>query len=144
MTENFSEELHDSRYFLQYEYIPMLVAGVNDGYLPPTALHMVKEWPIWESYEWELGFYADRLDVDDNHMVIFYNFPEPQGIPEALYGAVLVNKLTDKAEYYTLESSYNDSWMLGSMTTESHRCFGPLGTRDRSKFLEWVVNKIAR
>ena len=47
---------HEFRYEFQYRFIPKLVADVNDGYLPSTALHMVKGWDIWEEYEWEDGF----------------------------------------------------------------------------------------
>ena len=53
--------------------------------------------------------YVDWLEVGKDHTVIFYNFPEPRQIPEALYGAVLINNITGKAKYYTLEYGYLDS-----------------------------------
>lgn len=130
------------RYELQYYYIPQLVDAVNEGYLPSTALHMVKEWDRWMTYRWEEGFYVDRLEVGNDHTVVFYNFPEPENVPEALYGAVLINNVTGKAAYYTLEAGYKGSWMLGSKTTKSHRTYGSLGSRDRSVFLKWVTDKI--
>ena len=41
------EEKHSYRYFLQYKYIPELVADVSNGELPPDAL---LETDDWESY----------------------------------------------------------------------------------------------
>lgn len=133
---------HEFRYELQYRFIPKLVAEVNDGYLPSTALHMVKGWDIWGEYEWEEGFYIDRLEVEQSHTIIFYNFPEPQQIPEALYGAVLIDNTTGKAEYYTLEYGYMGTWILGSKTLDGHHNFGRLDSRDRRDFFKWVTDRI--
>ena len=87
---------------LQYFYIPKLVDAVNNGCLPSTVLHMVDEWDFWDDCDREEGFYASRIETEQDHTVIFYNFPEPQQIPEALYGAVLINNITGKANYYTI------------------------------------------
>lgn len=51
---------------------------------PSTALYMVDEWDLWGEYDREEGFCVDRFEVGKDHTVIFYNFPEPQQIPEAL------------------------------------------------------------
>ena len=143
MKDNNFTDIHHARYELQYVYIPKLVDEVNDGYLPSTALHMVKGWDIWQDCEWEDGFYIDRLEVGKDHTVIFYNFPEPQQIPEALYGAVLINNITGKAMYYTLEYGYLDSWFIGSKTLKGHRNYGTLDSRERSAFMKWVIDRIA-
>lgn len=142
MSDKYSVDTHRARYELQYVYIPKLVADVNDGYLPSTALHVVKGWDIWNRYEWEDGFYIDRLDIGASHTVVFYNFPEPQQMPEALYGAVLIDNATGKAEYYTLEYGLEGAWVLGSKTTTGHYSFGTLDTRERSAFFRWVTARI--
>ncbi len=133
---------HEFRYEFQYRFIPKLVADVNDGYLPSTGLHMAKGWDIWEEYEWEDGFYIDRLEVESHHTIVFYNFPEPEQIQDALYGAVLIDNTTGEAEYYTLEYGYMDNWILGSTTQGGHRNFGRLDSRERSDFFKWVTDKI--
>ena len=143
MKDNNFTDIHRARYELQYVYIPKLVDEVNDGYLPSTALNIVKGWNIWQDCEWEDGFYIDRLEVGKDHTVIFYNFPEPQQIPEALYGAVLINNITGKAKYYTLEYGYLDSWFIGSKTLKGHRNYGTLDSRERSAFMKWVTDRIA-
>lgn len=115
MSDKYSVDTHKARHELQYVYIPKLVADVNDGYLPSTALH-----------------------------VVFYNFPEPQQMPEALYGAVLIDNATGKAEYYTLEYGLEGAWVLGSKTTTGHYSFGTLDTRERSAFFWWVTGRIEK
>lgn len=143
MTDENFEDTHWDRTELQYFYIPKLVDAVNNGYLPSTALHMVDEWDFWDECDREEGFYASQLEAEQDHTVIFYNFPEPQQIPEALYGAVLINNITGKAKYYTLEYGYMDSWILGSKTLKGHCNYGTLDSRERSAFLKWVTDRIA-
>lgn len=140
--DNYSEGIHRARYELQYVFIPRLVEGVNEGYLPSTALHIVKGWDFWNYYELEDGFYIDRLEIGKTHTVVFYNFPEPQEIPEAFYDAVLIDNTTGKAVYYTLEYGFMDSWVLGRKTVHRHYNFGCLDSRERSDFFKWVTDRI--
>ena len=49
MSDKYSVDTHRARYELQYVYIPKLVADVNDGYLPSTALPVVKGWDLWNT-----------------------------------------------------------------------------------------------
>ena len=143
MTDENFEDTHWDRTELQYFYIPKLVDAVNNGCLPSTALHMVDEWDFWDECDREEGFDVDWLEVGKDHTVIFYNLPEPRQRPEALYGAVLINNITGKAKYYTLEYGYLDSWILGSKTLKGHRNYGSLDSRERSAFLKWVTDRIA-
>ena len=83
---------HKNRMYFQTEFIPKLVANINDGYLPPVALYMSSEWNLGDDFNMGEGFYFNKLEINDDFMVIVYNFPEPEVIGEALYGAVLVNK----------------------------------------------------
>lgn len=143
MTDENFEDTHWDRTELQYFYIPKLVDAVNNGCLPSTALHMVDEWDFWGECDREDGFDVDWFEVGKDHTVIFFNFPEPQQIPEALYGAVLVNNITGKAKYYTLEYGYLDSWLIGNKTLKGHCNYGTLDSRERSAFMKWVTDRIA-
>ena len=129
MTDENFEDAHWDRTELQYFYIPKLVDAVNNGCLPSTALHMVDEWDFWDECDREEGFDVDWLEVGKDHTVIFYNFPEPRQIPEALYGAVLINNITGKAKYYTLEYGYLDSRKQDPQRTSQLWIFGFPGAK---------------
>ena len=88
---------HKNRMYFQTEFIPKLVANINNGYLPPVALYMSSEWNLEDDFNMGEGFYFNKLEINDDFMVIVYNFPEPEVIGEALYGAVLVNKNNNTA-----------------------------------------------
>ena len=49
---------------------------------------MAKGWDIWEEYEWEDGFYIDRLEVESHHTIVFYNFPEVESVFPDLVSAI--------------------------------------------------------
>ena len=100
---------HKNRMHFQTEFIPKLVANINDGYLPPVALYM--------SSEWNLG--------DDFNM--------------ALYGAVLVNKNNNTAKYHTLEVGPDGSWYFCLRSTSNHLRVADIATRDRSVFMHWII-----
>ena len=135
---------HEFRYELQYIFIPQLVAAINNGELDSSHLYKIEDWSIWDEYTSEKGCDVEMLDVDNNYKLILYTFPEPNEIPEALYGAVLLNRTTNKAEYYTLECGCNGAWFLGSMTLECHRNYGNLQSREREDFVKWVTDRIKK
>ena len=83
----------------------------------------------------------ERIDVDENHMLILYVFPQPQEMTEAVYGAVMLNTMTSEAEYYTLESSVDDLWVIGHKTTSCHSNLGSLDSADQDKFVAWVIER---
>lgn len=43
-------------------------------------------------------------------MIILYTFPQPEEMPEALYGAILFDQSTGDVKYFTLEASYEGRW----------------------------------
>ena len=88
MTENISSARHKNRMYFQTEFIPKLVACINDGYLPPVALYMSSECNLGDDFNMGEGFYFNKLEIKDDLMVVVYNFPEPEVIGEALYGAL--------------------------------------------------------
>ena len=135
-----------SRWYLENTFIPNLVDCVSSGYLPDLALESGPGW--WEYIERDYdmrfnlgpGFYSNKLEIKEGYVIYFYNFPEP-GVPgDALYGAVVFNKSTLSAEYYKLE--LNHEWFLCSQTLSKHRIFGKSKSRERSEFLNWILNRI--
>ena len=135
---------HEFRYELQYIFIPKLVAAINNGELGSSYFHKVEDWSIWDEYTCEKGCDVEMLDVCNNYKLILYTFPEPDEIPEALYGAVLLNRTTNKAEYYTLECGWKGAWIIGNMTLERHRNYGNLQSREREDFVKWVTDRIKK
>ena len=142
---------HEIRYYIQYIFLPELVQSVSDGYLPSIALFPS---PLWyynfrQKYDVEdlntAGVYErfERIDVDENHMLILYIFPQPLEMPEAVYGAVMLNTMTNDAEYYTLEGDVADRWVIGHKTTSSHSNLGSLDSADKDKFVAWVIEHAA-
>ena len=140
---------HEIRYHVQYVFLPELVESVSEGYLPNIALFPS---PLWyynlrQKYDVKelnaAGVYErfERIDVDENHMLILYVFPQPQEMTEAVYGAVMLNTMTSEAEYYTLESSVDDLWVIGHKTTSCHSNLGFLDRADHDKFVAWVIER---
>lgn len=140
----FETDSHDFRYELQYIFIPRVVDAVNGGELDASLLYKVEDWSIWDEYTCEKGCDVEVLDVDNDYKLILYTFPEPNEIPEALYGAVLLNGGTNKAEYYTLEYGWEGAWIIGSKTLERHRNYGDLQSRERNDFVKWVTDRIKK
>ena len=130
---------HKHRMYFQGEFLPKLVANINDGYLPPVALYMSSEWNLGDDFNMGEGFYFNKLEINDDFMVTVYNFPEPEVIGEALYGAVLVNKNNNTAKYYTLEVGTDGSWYFCLRSLSNHLRVADIATRDRSVFLHWVI-----
>ena len=121
---------------------------VSSSYLPHLALESGPGW--WEYIERDYdmhfnlgpGFYSNKLDIKEGYVIYFYNFPEPNVPGDALYGAVVFNKSTLSAEYYKLELNLDHEWFLCSQTLSKHRIFGKSKSRERSEFLNWILNRI--
>ena len=146
--EALDEKKHSDRYFLQYKYIPDLVADVSTGDLPTDAL-LDTDW--WKSYielfkdedfyfEWD-ELHCDKIKVDDDYEMVVYTFPKPRQTPDAAYGAALINITNNSAIYYTLEYSFGDKWMLCSMNQGTHRNYGEVENLGLENFIELVSEK---
>ena len=141
------ETRHEIRYHVQYVFLPKLVESVSEGYLPSIALFTFAPWyyNLRQYYDIKelkaAGVYEEfeKIDVDDDHMLILYTFPHPQEPREALYGAVMVNAMTNEAEYYTVEMSSNDQWLVGKNTIGGHSCIEFWDVVDKDRFVAWVV-----
>lgn len=68
-----------------------------------------------------------------------YIFPKPRQVPEAAFGAVLINTTDNNARYYTLEYSFDGAWVLGSMDQTTHSNYGNLENPSLKSFIDWVV-----
>ena len=147
-----AERRHDIRYHVQQYFIPEMVECVMDGYLPFIALFPSAQWlsnlrmyyeledlkaaKVWESFE--------KIQVDEDTMIVLYTFPQPEDVPEAIYGAVLLNQDTNEIKYFTLEASYEDKWAVCSRDTSMHSCHGFWDSADKAKFVEWVMDRLQR
>ena len=147
-----SEKRHDIRYHVQQYFIPEMVECVKDGYLPFIALFPSAQWycnlrmdydieelkaaKVWESFE--------KIQVDDDTMIVLYTFPQPEDVSEALYGAVLLNHSTNDLKYFTLEASYEDKWAVCSKDTSMHSCLDFWDSADKDKFIQWVMGRLHR
>ena len=145
-----SELRHEIRYHVQQFFIPELAECVKDGYLPYIALFPSAQWysnlrmdyelddlksaKVWESFE--------KIQVDEENMIVLYTFPKPEDVPEAIYGAVLLNQTTNELKYFTLEASYNDRWAVCCRDTSMHSCHGFWDSADRDKFVQWVMSRL--
>lgn len=136
---------HAYRMFLQYKFIPGLVMGIPMRRLGATELMMIDTWPgaMKRIYgrkfylEWD-EFKCKELYVDDEHIMIVYIFPEPILVPEAAYGAVLINTSSKMARYFTLELSFDNVWIIGTQTAERHYSICPMDNPSFDNFVGWV------
>lgn len=142
------DEKHLCRYFLQYIFIPNLVAGVSKGELSPDTIFQTDDWEnfmkkhVDENFflEWD-ELHCDGIKIDDTHVIALYIFPKPRQVPEAAFGAVLIDTATNNATYYTLEYSYNGEWVLGSMNQSGHLNYGNLDNPGLERFIGWVIER---
>ena len=122
------EEKHSYRYFLQYKYIPELVADVSNGELPPDAL---LETDDWESYikllidrdfffEWD-ELRCDEIKVNDDYSIVLYTFPKPIQVPDAAFGAVL------RCLWYRLQRRRICLFPVLRRACDEKRIIGPAG-----------------
>ena len=145
-----SDRRHEIRYDVQQYFIPELVECVKDDYLPFIALFPSAQWygnlrmeygieelkaaGVWESFE--------KIQVDEDRMIILYTFPEPEDVTEAAYGAVMLDQAANVLKYFTLEASYQDRWAVCSRDTSMHSCHGFWDSADKERFVEWVKGRL--
>lgn len=142
------EERHVYRTFLQYRFIPGLVLGIPACRLGATELMMTDTWPGAMKRIYGRKFYLEwdelkckELYVDKNHIIILYIFPKPILVPEAAYGAVLINTSSKMARYFTLEMSFENTWIIGTQTAERHYSICPLDNPSLDNFIGWVAEQ---
>lgn len=142
------QERHEYRIILEYCFIPRLVSGIHMRKLGIAELKRTDTWPMFLKKAFTRKFYLEwdelsykEIIIDKSHTILLYTFPKPISIPEAAYGAVLINTEKKIASYYTLELSNNNEWIIGCQTTEYHFNMGSLENPTEENFIEWVSNK---
>lgn len=90
--------------------------------------------------EWD-ELHCDGIKINDTYVMALYIFPKPRQVPEAAFGAVLINTTNNDAVYYTLEYSFDGVWVLGSMDQTTHSNYGNLENPSLKSFIDWVVEK---
>lgn len=142
------EEKHSYRYFLEYKFIPDLVAGVSKGKISPESILHTEGWEDFLKkcvdanffFEWD-DLRCDGIKINDTYVMALYFFPKPQQVPDAAYGAVLINTTTNHTVYYTLEYSFDGEWVLGSTNQTKHLNYGKFENPDLKNFIDWVVKR---
>lgn len=136
---------HASLYKLQYGFIPALVSKVALGDIPLMELTRLDVWEFTLPQLYGKDFFVEwnemsceKIELNENCHILFYTFPKPQRIPDAAFGAVLVNTKLNYIKYFTLEQSLKDNWVIGSVSPEKHYSFSFLSSPDSKEFLEWV------
>ena len=146
--DTLTRSMHRSNWYLQNKFIPMMADCLSNGYLPAVALESGPGWwdYIESDYDMRLnlgqGFYCNKLEMKEGHVIYFYNFSEPRSSGDALYGAAVVNKATSSVQYYKLECNFDKEWFLCEQTRDRHRILGTSKSRDRSEFINWILNRI--
>ena len=142
------DEKHSYRYFLQYKFIPDLVAAVSNGEISPNDILATEGWEefmkkhVDENFflEWD-ELHCDGIKINDTYVMALYIFPKPWQVPEAAFGAVLINTTDNDAKYYTLEYSFDGAWVLGSMDQTTHSNYGNLENPGLKSFIDWVIER---
>lgn len=139
-------------YCPEYYFIPQLIDDIYNGRLTMEALtdeewlrqnirkycmeHDEKEF----IKEWD-DFKIQLVNTYGSYKLIIYAYPQPKAIADALYGGILLNMETCQAHYYTLEYSYNNEWVLGSMNANGeHSNYGTVDSPDLDNFIAWILN----
>ena len=142
-----SEKQHEIRYYVQQCFIPMLVESVKEGYLPFISLFPSAQWysNLRAQYDIEDINAAkvcekfERIELDEDRMIILYTFPQPEEATEALYGAILYDGATGDVQYFTLEATCKGRWAKCSRSVSMHSIKGIHDSADKDVFLQWVM-----
>lgn len=138
-------------YCPEYYLIPQLLDDVYNGRLTMESLtneewlrqnirqYCIEHFGKEVTGEWD-DFKIQSVNIYGDYKLIIYAYPQPKMNPEALYGGILLNMATRQAYYYTLEYSYANKWVLGSMNVnEEHNNYGTVDSPDLDKFIAWIL-----
>ncbi|MBQ9137585.1 MAG: hypothetical protein IJX65_02990 [Alistipes sp.] len=133
----------------EYRWLSDLLKAVKEGELPMEAL--TDEAYISQSFAramtnrtlaqlWAEAFRIIRVDNYGDYKLIVYQFPAPQVVPEAKYGAVVLNRTTKESNYYTLEMAADNRWFYGGVADNRHINHGEAPSDSLDQFIEWVIS----
>lgn len=145
-----SRNLAEIRQHIQYLFIPQLVQSVNDGYLPSIALfpsplwyynlrHQFDEGSVREAKVYEE---CERIEIDSDHILILYTFPEPWISGQAAYGAIILNTSANQADYYTLQAGPDGRWQVAHVTASENSVLETWDSLDRNRFADWASGRL--
>ena len=130
-------------YAFEFQIIPHMVSLFRQGKLGAEGI-VDKDLIIsfaecnCDTVDWdwsEVQTYGYR--EDDGTLIAFYKFPYPTRIPMATFAATVMQN--GKASYYTLESSFNEEWVLGLTDEKGHHNLGNVKKCDSAgEFLEVI------
>lgn len=100
-----------------------------------------KQWGLVPTdFSWD-EFSIEIAHLDDDHPAIVYTFPSPSNVPEAKYGAIVINKKKNSIIYFTLEQTIRPGrWALGQNTPKEHFQVGLFDIEPtKEKFFELIM-----
>lgn len=113
----------DAYYQIEFNFIPGMVASYNRGGHPLLIINNKDAWKktlcglipnIADKFDWDSLTIKTYGNEGNETIVILYLFPEPFRVPLAKYGATIIRN--GEGTYYTLELSFDDKYVLGSMS----------------------------
>ena len=123
---NGSSSFEMDLYTLQFRWIPSLIDAVMKGNIPCQALADVPWWKQCLTKQGMIGadfsfeeIRAEVKKISEEKGRICLTFPYPKRVPLAKY-AVIDLVASGQINYYTLEMSLDDTWVLGSQDIHRH------------------------
>ncbi len=156
---SFSEEevvrRHCFRMMLESVFIPNMIQSVIDGNATYELLYSTNVWKEildiaddnfhfeWDNFRCQIS----KSDINGKNYVL-YLFPSVEKVHESICGIVMYDNSTNKAKYFTLETSFFDRYVIGSSNGKEHHSYGFLPTTDdynyntmMRDFCNWVFYK---
>lgn len=93
-------------------------------------------------FEFEEGYDCKVIDINERYDIYFYTFPQPESCPDALYGAIVADRQENAYRYYTLEMSFDGSWVIGGKANGIHYNYGNLDSSAPKAFLKWILDTL--
>ena len=139
---SFSEEevivrRHCFRMMLESVFIPNMIQSVIDGNATYELLYSTNVWKEildiaddnfhfeWDNFRCQIS----KSDINGKNYVL-YLFPSVEKVHESICGIVMYDNSTNKAKYFTLETSFFDRYVIGSSNGKEHHSYGFLPTTD--------------
>ena len=143
--------IHDEMYYVEYKLTPHLLESYYEQ--PNKASQIIST--IYENLitlqnhlrkvnPFAFGKVSgDVLGNIDGECIVVFEFPKPYELPLAKYGAIYINHEKMACQYFTLEYSLNDKFILGSMIKGRHYNYGQCENMSKEEFIHEVCKKVS-